>query len=89
MTDEELDRIKRAEEIQRYTENRCEALEKENADLKIYNEKLLTSEIEKHNKVVELESRLTKAVKLLKRCYDDYVYLPPLRTDIEEFLEEV
>lgn len=34
MTAEELDRIKRAEEIQRYTENRCEALEKENAELK-------------------------------------------------------
>ena len=28
------DRIARAEEIQRYTENRCEVLEKENADLK-------------------------------------------------------
>lgn len=27
MTDEELDRINRAEEIQLYTENRCEALE--------------------------------------------------------------
>ena len=34
MTIEELDRIKRAEETQRYTENRCEALEKENAILK-------------------------------------------------------
>lgn len=31
--DEMKDRIARAEEIQRYTENRCEALEKENADL--------------------------------------------------------
>ena len=30
MTKEERDRINRAEEIQRYTENRCEALEKEN-----------------------------------------------------------
>lgn len=34
MTDEDLDRIERAEEIQRYTENRCEALEKENTELK-------------------------------------------------------
>lgn len=34
MTGEDLDRIERAEEIQRYTENRCEALEKENAELK-------------------------------------------------------
>ena len=40
MTDEELDRINRAEEIQLYTENRCEALEKENAELKEENEKL-------------------------------------------------
>ena len=32
--DEMKDRIARAEEIQRYTENRCEALEKENAELK-------------------------------------------------------
>lgn len=33
MTKDEEDRIRRAEEIQRYTENRCEALEKENARL--------------------------------------------------------
>ena len=32
--DEMKDRIARAEEIQRYTENRCEVLEKENAELK-------------------------------------------------------
>lgn len=35
MTAEDLDRIKRAEEIQRYTENRCEALEKENEELRL------------------------------------------------------
>lgn len=29
-----VDRIARAEEIQLYTENRCDALEKENAELK-------------------------------------------------------
>lgn len=34
MTPDEEDRIRRAEEIQRYTENRCEALEKENKELK-------------------------------------------------------
>ena len=34
MTAEELDRINRAEEIQLYTENRCDTLEKENAELK-------------------------------------------------------
>lgn len=34
MTPEDLDRINRAEEIQLYTENRCKALEKENAELR-------------------------------------------------------
>jgi len=34
MIDRDLDRINRAEEIQRYTENRCEALEKEIAELR-------------------------------------------------------
>jgi hypothetical protein len=67
----------------------AEPREKRIAELEAYNEKLLNSDIEKHNKIVELETQLTKAVKLLKRCYDDFVYLPPLRTDIEEFLEEV
>lgn len=37
--DEMKDRIARAEEIQRYTENRCETLEKENAELKEQNNK--------------------------------------------------
>ena len=37
MKPEELDRINRAEEIQRYTENRCEALEEENAELEAEN----------------------------------------------------
>ena len=46
MTDEDLDRIERAEEIQRYTENRCEALEKENTELKTKIE-LLQMNIEK------------------------------------------
>ena len=43
MTDEDLDRIERAEEIQRYTENRCEALEKENTELKTQIEKMKNS----------------------------------------------
>lgn len=34
MIDKDLDRINRAEEIQRYTENRCIALEKECAELR-------------------------------------------------------
>lgn len=43
MTNEDLDRIERAEEIQRYTENRCEALEKENTELKTQIEKMKNS----------------------------------------------
>lgn len=39
---EELkDRVTRAEEIQQYTENRCEVLEKENQDLKAQIEKMM------------------------------------------------
>ena len=30
--------------------------------------------------------QLTKAKELLKRCYDNYIYLQPLRGDIEQFL---
>lgn len=43
---EDFDRIERAEDIQRYTENRCVALEKENAELK-QNIELLQVTIEK------------------------------------------
>ena len=42
MIEEEKDRIRRAEEIQRYTENRCQALEKENEQLRRENKDLQT-----------------------------------------------
>lgn len=35
-------------------------LEKENTGLKIYNEKLLDGDIEKHNKIVELQAQIEK-----------------------------
>ena len=35
------------------------------------------------------QQKYTHAIKLLKRCYDNYVYLPPLRNEIEKFLEEI
>lgn len=35
------------------------------------------------------QQKYIHAIKLLKRCYDDYVYLPPLRNEIEKFLEEI
>ena len=66
MTKEELDRIKRAEEIQRYTENRCEALEKENAELKEINTDLKQSldwanerESENAKRITELEEQIS------------------------------
>ncbi len=31
---------------------------------------------------------LTKAKELLKRCYENYIYLQPLRNEIEQFLKE-
>ena len=74
MTGEELDRINRAEEIQLYTENRCEALEKENAELKsnrdywkgssIYWHKQLKNK--KYRKIAKAtQQQLTKAKELL------------------------
>jgi hypothetical protein len=30
--------------------------------------------------------QLTKAKELLKRCYENYIYLEPLRSEIEQFL---
>ena len=38
------------------------------------------------DKVTELENKLEKAKELLKRCYDNYVYLKPFRSEIRKFL---
>lgn len=35
-----------------------------------------------------LSDNLTKAKELLKRCYENYIYLEPLRSEIEQFLKE-
>ena len=73
--DEMKDRIARAEEIQRYTENRCEALEKENAELKGIkdvatliraNNDTVTTLMQLNNKLVSKSQQLTKAKELLK-----------------------
>ena len=37
----------------------------------------------------KLEVLLTKAKELLKRCYDNHIYLEPLRSEIAQFLSEV
>lgn len=100
--DEMKDRIARAEEIQRYTENRCEALEKENAELKsrdcwksceYANPK--AELIEQHIKDVQ---NLTKAKKIIKKLYS-YVFrgmefmelndFNVLKAEAEQFISEV
>ena len=37
----------------------------------------------------KLEEQLTKAKELLKRCYDNHIYLEPLRSEIAQFLSKV
>ena len=67
MTKEELDRINRAEEIQLYTENRCKALEKENAELKLKLEALEGQTPWKDIKdKSEITGQLTKAKEIIK-----------------------
>lgn len=39
-----------------------------------------------YNKNIEMYEELEEAKKLLKRCYDNYIYLQPLRSEIEQFL---
>lgn len=39
-----------------------------------------------YNKNIEMYEELEEAKKLLKRCYENYIYLQPLRDDIEQFL---
>ena len=64
MTKEELDRINRAEEIQLYTENRCKALEKENAELK--NKISLMGEQIDNLKAIVKYDQLIKAKEIIK-----------------------
>lgn len=52
------------------------------------------SEIEKQvsaliSENIEYKKQLTKATDLLKRCYENYIYLEPLRSEIEQFLQEI
>ena len=100
MTKEEMkDRVARAEEIQRYTENRCDALEKENAELK---EKVRTYEsgyaYEKMYELkVQAQDRLTKATKLLnefmrisKASDEDFEHdYSELIGETEQFIKEI
>lgn len=89
MLDRDLDRINRAEEIQRYTENRCEALEKENAELR---EKWLqaTDEGTSWARLKSLENRNTELEeqnkKLLESCAGAAMMYEHL-TKAKEFLK--
>ena len=38
------------------------------------------------SKMIHYKTQLTKAKELLKRCYDNYIHLEPLRSEIEQFL---
>jgi len=61
-----------------------EKLEKENAELK---EKLNFST--QYYQGEKAKEQLTNAKELLKRCYENYIYLEPLRSEIKQFLSEV
>ena len=39
-----------------------------------------------HEELQMYIEQLTKAKSLLKRCYDYYIYLEPLRSEIEQFI---
>lgn len=59
-------------------------LEKENAELK---EKYVKNITDCDICDTYCNSQLTKAKELLKRCYENYIYLEPLRSEIKQFLK--
>jgi hypothetical protein len=73
-----------AEMLKRF--NRLTELEKENAELK--EQVNILDNCDRLGDVITeaYKEQLTKAKELLKRCYDNYIYLQPLRGDIEQFL---
>lgn len=52
-------------------------------------ENILHMKFNRTSNIPTEQQKYIHAIKLLKRCYDDYVYLPPLRNEIEKFLEEI
>ena len=62
-------------------------LEKENAELKKLKRECETSLCRAEYQYNY--EQLTKAKELLKRCYENYIYLEPLRSEIKQFLSEV
>ena len=81
-----------------YQKNKRRVLKKQQ---KIRDDAKIVSPLEK--KIAKLESdfriceknadtyydQLTKAKELLKRCYENYIYLEPLRSEINQFLKEI
>jgi hypothetical protein len=95
MTDEEIKEYWRAAYCNE--KHKKEELEKENAELK---ERLGDVQMQKAGEKSDLvwklktaneqkAEQLTKAKDLLKRCYENYIYLEPLRSEIEQFLKEI
>ena len=67
-------------------ENRITKLEKENAELKAYNEKLLDGDIEKHNKIVELEEENSRLKQII---LGNEMEIAAKDETIEEFKKQV
>ena len=102
--DEMKDRIARAEEIQWYTENRCEVLEKENAELRT-DYKVLSCSVgdfgelqdkleEEQRKNNGLSDNLTEAKELIQNLIrvtwgEGWSYSLDWKVKAEQFLNEV
>ena len=89
--DEMKDRIARAEEIQRYIENRCEVLEKENAELKaiVRNTKSVDESFALQTiQLTKAKELLEKWVELYKPKLEGYP-ITPIQEQTEQFLKEI
>lgn len=64
-----------------------ECICKEIADLKTYNEKLLNGDIEKHNKIAELEAKIEKMKLCLSKWYE-YENERDVQINVDELLTE-
>lgn len=43
--------------------------------------------LDKVKRLIKKDKELAKAKDILKRCYENYIYLEPLRSEIEQFLK--
>lgn len=72
-------------------EKRIEELEQENAELRNLIMQSKKDGISPINALIigNLVNQLTKANELLRRCYENYIHLEPLRSEIKQFLDKV